>query len=66
MTEEFIGCIEEELKEIELFYEENGVEVEAYTLHNGSCFFNMLLKEIEKVCQTLIIIIMRYQNGFLY
>ena len=31
MTEEFIGCIEEELKEIELFYEENGVEVEAYT-----------------------------------
>ena len=26
MTEEFIGCIEEELKEIELFYEENGVE----------------------------------------
>lgn len=65
MTEEFIGCIEEELKEIELFYEENGVEVEAYTLHNGS-FFNMLLKEIEKVCQTLIIIIMRYQNGFLY
>lgn len=23
MTEEFIGCIEEELKEIELFYEEN-------------------------------------------
>ena len=24
MTEEFIGCIEEELKEIELFYEENG------------------------------------------
>lgn len=40
MTEEFIGCIEEELKEIELFYEENGVEVEveAYTLHNGSFF----------------------------
>ena len=38
MTEEFIGCIEEELKEIELFYEENGVEVEAYTLHNGSSF----------------------------
>ena len=36
MTEEFIGCIEEELK------------------------------EIEKVCQTLFIIIMRYQNGFLY
>ena len=35
MTEEFIGCIEEELKEIELFY---GVEVEAYTLHNGSFF----------------------------
>ena len=66
MTEEFIGCIEEELKEIELFYEENGVEVEAYTLHNGFFFFNMLLKEIEKVCQTLIIIIMRYQNGFLY
>ena len=33
MTEEFIGCIEEEL-----FYEENGVEVEAYTLHNGSFF----------------------------
>ena len=30
MTEEFIGCIEEELKEIELFYEENGVEVEAF------------------------------------
>ena len=30
MTEEFIG--------IELFYEENGVEVEAYTLHNGSFF----------------------------
>ena len=38
MTEEFIGCIEEELKEIELCYEENGVEVEAYTLHNGSLF----------------------------
>lgn len=37
MTEEFIGCIEEELKEIELFYEENGVEVEAYTLHNFIC-----------------------------
>lgn len=65
MTEEFIGCIEEELKEIELFYEENGVEVEAYTLHNGS-FFQYVVKEIEKVCQTLIIIIMRYQNGFLY
>lgn len=32
MTEEFIGCIEEELKEIELFYEENGVEV-------GSIYF---------------------------
>ena len=43
----------------------SGVEVEAYTLHNGSFFSNMLLKEIEKVCQTLIIIIMRYQNGFL-
>ena len=28
----------EELKEIELCYEENGVEVEAYTLHNGSFF----------------------------
>ena len=38
MTEEFIGCIEEELMEIELFYEENGVDVEAYTLHNGSFF----------------------------
>ena len=37
MTEEFIGCIEEELKEIELFYEENGVEVEAYTF---TCPFN--------------------------
>ena len=43
MTEEFIGCIEEELKEIELFYEENGVEVEAYTLHNGS-FFQYVVK----------------------
>ena len=32
MTEEFIGCIEEELKEIELFYEENGVE-------SGSIYF---------------------------
>ena len=38
MTEEFIGCIEEELKEIELFYEENGVELEANNLNKGSYF----------------------------
>ena len=33
MTEEFIGCIEEELKEIELFYEENEVG------RSGSIYF---------------------------
>ena len=40
MTEEFIGCIEEELKEIELFYEENGISVMKNFLSSTFLLFN--------------------------